>query len=86
MGGYNKRMLKQLLRWLTPVVLGLLLTVPLYGQPPKKDGTVPPADLRGKDDSSSSTGSGHVPIFEFFLVIGGTATILFILCMPSRKR
>jgi hypothetical protein len=85
MGGYNKRMLKQLWRWLTPLVLGTLLAAPLAAQPAKKDGNVPPADLRAKDESSP-TSSGHVPIFEFILVIGGTAMILFILCMPSRKR
>jgi hypothetical protein len=78
-------MLRRLLRWLSPVVLGILLAVPVCAQG-KKDGTVPPADLRAKDDSSSGTGSGHLPIFEFILVIGGTALILLILCMPSRKR
>ena len=78
-------MLRHLLHWLAAVVLGILLAVPVCAQP-KKDGNVPPADLRAKDDSGSGSGSGHVPIFEFVLVIGGTALILFILCMPSRKR
>jgi hypothetical protein len=76
-------MSRRLLRWLTPFVLGVVLALPCHAQT-KRDGSVPPADLRSKEESSS--GGGRVPIFEFILVIGGTAMILFILCMPSRKR
>jgi hypothetical protein len=78
-------MLRFFSRWLALPLVGMLLALPLRAQGPNKDGSVPPADLRAKSDSTSAS-SGHVPIFEFFLVIGGTAMILFILCMPSRKR
>jgi hypothetical protein len=79
---YNSAMLQRLLRWLAPLLFALPLAAPLHAQP--KDPNVPPADLRRKDDASNS--SSHVPVFEFMLALGGTAVVLFILCMPSRKR
>jgi hypothetical protein len=83
MDAYNSPMSLRFLRWLAPLVLGMLLALPCHAQT-KRDGGVAPADLRAKEETSS--GGGRVPIFEFILVIGGTAMILFILCMPSRKR
>jgi hypothetical protein len=88
--GYNSGMLRALGRGLFALLLVACLAMPVAAQPPQKSPNPEPsagaADLRPKENTDSYSTAPRLPIFQYILAIGGTALVLFILCMPTRKR
>jgi hypothetical protein len=91
--GYNTAMCRIVLRWLIPLLWGVVCLAPAYTQgpqqPTEKKNDQP--ELHRLEDHPSTPAptpqstTTKVPVFEYFLAIAATLVVLIIVCTPSRK-